>query len=90
MIVVWMAHHLYFIYTRLIYFTERSLSCKYICILFQIFQGNTDVFTVVRRNLDPAIMARYIRVHPGYYTSGNTVCMRLELYGCVPVIEKGL
>ena len=88
MIVVWMAHHLYFIYTRLIYFTELSLSCKYICILFQIFQGNTDVFNVVRHNLDPAIMARYIRVHPGY--TSNIVCVRLELYGCEVVIEKGL
>ena len=89
MIVVWMAHHLYFIYTRLIYLAERSLNCKYICILFQIFQGNTDAFSVVQHSLDPAIMAKYIRVHPGYDT-GTNVCMRLELYGCVPVIEKGL
>ena len=88
MILVWMAHHLYFIYTRLIYFTERSLSCNYTCILFQIFKGNIDISTVVRHNLDPAIMARYIRVHPGY--TASTVCMRLELYGCVPVIRKGL
>jgi hypothetical protein len=55
--------------------------------LFQIFPGNTDAFTVVRYNLDPTIMARYIRVHPGYDTGFN-VCMRLELYGCVA--EKGL
>ena len=89
MVVVWMAHHLYFIYTRLIYFAERSLSYNHICILFQIFDGNTDVSTVVRHDLDPAIMARYIRVYPGYYI-GNIVCMRLELYGCVPAIGKGL
>ena len=55
--------------------------------LFQIFRGNTDVSTIVRHDLDPTIMARYIRVHPGYAT-GNNVCMRLELYGCVT--EKGL
>ena len=57
--------------------------------LFQIFRGNTDAFTVVRHDLDPTIiiMARYIRVHPGYDT-GDNVCMRLELYGCVA--EKGL
>ena len=42
---------------------------------------------VVRHNLDPTIIARYIRVHPGY-DQGLPVCMRLELYGCV--IEEGL
>jgi hypothetical protein len=58
--------------------------------LFQIFHGNTDVFTVVAHDLDPTIMARYIRVYPGYDT-GTNVCMRLELYGCVVEInEKGL
>ena len=55
--------------------------------LFQKFHGNKDVFTVVAHDLDPTIMARYIRVHPGYYTGANA-CMRLELYGCVP--EEGL
>ena len=55
--------------------------------LFQIFPGNKDVSTVVRHDLDPTIMARYIRVHPGY-DKGNFLCMRLELYGCV--VEKGL
>ena len=58
-------------------------------ILFQIFQGNKDVFTVARHDLDPAIMARYIRVRPGYYTA-NQVCMAFELYGCVPTFKKGL
>ena len=55
--------------------------------LFQIFRGNNNVFGVVRHDLDPTIMARYIRVYPGYAT-GNNACMRLELYGCVP--EEGL
>ena len=59
-------------------------------ILFQIFEGNTDIYFVVsRHNLDPAIKARYIRVHPGYFT-GDLVCMTLELYGCVPRVEQGL
>ncbi len=37
---------------------------------------------VVGHNLGPTIIARYIRVHPGY-DQGNNACMRLELYGCV-------
>jgi chorismate mutase len=46
-----------------------------------------NVSTVVTHDLDPTILARYIRVHPGYDTD-NLVCMRLELYGCV--VEQGL
>ena len=55
--------------------------------MFQILKGNINVYGVVRHNLDPTIIARYIRVHPGYYL-GNNACMRLELYGCV--VEEGL
>ncbi len=40
------------------------------------------MYGVVRHYLDPTIIARYIRVHPGY-DLGNNACMRLELYGCV-------
>ncbi len=54
--------------------------------MFQILQGNTNVRNVVRHDLDPTIIARYIRIHPGYYL-GKITCMRLELYGCV---VKGL
>ena len=50
--------------------------------MFQILLGNTNVKDVVRNYLDPTIMARYIRVHPGY-DPNNQACMRLELYGCV-------
>ena len=71
-------------------FTECPLNCNYlVSTLFQIFQGNTNVSSVVQHDLDPVILARYIRVHPGYYT-GNHVCMRLGLYGCVAKVETGL
>ena len=43
--------------------------------------------SVVRHDLNSAIIARYIRVHPGY-EQGNQACMRLELYGCL--FEEGL
>ena len=84
-----------YLYTliRLIYiaifhlvFIALKLSTYY---FVQIFRGNTDSRSVVRHYLDPAIMARYIRVHPGYYTAG-VVCLRLELYGCGSTVEKGL
>ncbi|CAB4045513.1 Hypothetical predicted protein [Paramuricea clavata] len=66
---------------------DPSVKNIYSHTLFQIFPGNKDVSTVVRNDLDPAFMARYIRVHPGYNTGANT-CMRLELYGCVA--EEGI
>ena len=47
-----------------------------------------NVSTVVRHDLDSVIMARYIRVHPGY-VGQNHICIRLELYGCVPEFKKG-
>ncbi|CAB4041251.1 Hypothetical predicted protein, partial [Paramuricea clavata] len=48
----------------------------------KIFRGNTNVYNAVRHDLNPTIMARYIRVHPGYDV-GINACVRLELYGCV-------
>ena len=64
---------------------DASVKNIYSC--FQIFSGNKDVSTVVRHDLNFTIMARYIRVHPGY-APNTTICMRLELYDCVP--EEGL
>ena len=58
-------------------------------LLFQIFKGNTDVSTVVQHFISPSIMARYIKVHPGYY-KGTDVCMRIELYGYVQPNDQGL
>ena len=48
-----------------------------------------NVSTVVRHDLDSVIMTRYIRVHPGYFGQVNYICIRLELYGCVPEFKKG-
>ncbi len=55
--------------------------------MFQIFRGNINEYGVVRHDLDPTVVARYIRFHPGYDPK-NQACMRLELYGCV--VELGL
>ena len=50
--------------------------------VFQIFTGNTDVNTVVESKMVPCIVARYVRIHPGYKLAIQ-VCLRLELYGCL-------
>ena len=47
----------------------------------QNFKGNKNVTSIVANKLDPPIIARYVRVHPGYYKE-NQACLRLELYGC--------
>jgi len=46
----------------------------------QILQGNLNQWQVVKRELLPAIIARYIRVLPKSWQ--NSVAMRIELYGC--------
>uniref|UniRef100_H9GE80 Discoidin domain-containing receptor 2 n=1 Tax=Anolis carolinensis TaxID=28377 RepID=H9GE80_ANOCA len=48
----------------------------------QVIQGNIDTYDVVLKDLRPPIIARYIRVIP-VTEQPMTVCMRVELYGCV-------
>ncbi|KAL1440566.1 hypothetical protein MTO96_001123 [Rhipicephalus appendiculatus] len=47
----------------------------------EIFEGNTNTYTEVRRTLDPPVIASKVRVVP-YSSILRTVCMRIELYGC--------
>jgi len=46
-----------------------------------IFQGNTNSYSIVKNDLVPAIVARYIRVLPKSWS--QWIAMRMELYGCV-------
>ncbi|KAF7237269.1 Discoidin domain-containing receptor 2 [Varanus komodoensis] len=48
----------------------------------QVIQGNVDTYDVVLKDLRPPVIARYIRVIP-VTEQPMTVCMRVELYGCV-------
>ncbi|XP_074830171.1 discoidin domain-containing receptor 2-like isoform X2 [Natator depressus] len=48
----------------------------------QVIQGNIDTYDVVLKDLRPPIIARYIRVIP-VTELPMTVCMRVELYGCM-------
>ncbi|NXF29477.1 DDR2 protein, partial [Nyctibius bracteatus] len=48
----------------------------------KVIQGNIDTYDVVLKDLRPPIIARFIRVIP-VTEMPMTVCMRVELYGCV-------
>ncbi|XP_029467551.1 discoidin domain-containing receptor 2-like [Rhinatrema bivittatum] len=48
----------------------------------QVIQGNIDAYNIALKDLQPPIIARYVRVIP-VTELPMTVCMRLELYGCV-------
>lgn len=47
-----------------------------------VLDGNTNVFLPVLKDLHPPLITRFVRVLPVPRLS-TTVCMRLELYGCV-------
>lgn len=47
-----------------------------------VFNGNTDIGTVVSHVLNPPITARYIRVHP--VTWHDHISFRVDFYGCFP------
>lgn len=44
--------------------------------------GNTDTYEVVLKDLRPPIIARFVRLIP-VTKAPMTVCMRVELYGCI-------
>ena len=48
----------------------------------QIFQANNDSDSVVTNTFSPSILARFIRVLPLEWNQLETICLRLELYGC--------
>lgn len=50
--------------------------------LLQVIDGNTDTYDVVLKDLRPPIIARFVRLIP-VTKAPMTVCMRVELYGCV-------
>ncbi|XP_068067669.1 discoidin domain-containing receptor 2-like isoform X2 [Anomalospiza imberbis] len=48
----------------------------------RVIDGNTDTYDVVLKDLRPPIIARFVRLIP-VTKAPMTVCMRVELYGCV-------
>lgn len=47
----------------------------------QIIEGNRNAYDVVLKDLEPPIIARYVRFMP-VTDHSMIVCMRVELYGC--------
>ncbi|KAM9762290.1 discoidin domain-containing receptor 2 isoform 1-T1 [Menidia menidia] len=47
----------------------------------QVIEGNRNAYDIVLKDLDPPIIARFVRFMPVTDHSMN-VCMRVELYGC--------
>lgn len=49
--------------------------------VLQILKGNVNTYLAEKRFLQPAIVARRVRILPSN-PRWRTVCMRVELYGC--------
>ncbi|KAJ8357252.1 hypothetical protein SKAU_G00200460 [Synaphobranchus kaupii] len=47
----------------------------------QVIEGNKNAYDIVLKDLEPPIIARFVRFMPVTDHSSN-VCMRVELYGC--------
>uniref|UniRef100_H3CNA5 receptor protein-tyrosine kinase n=1 Tax=Tetraodon nigroviridis TaxID=99883 RepID=H3CNA5_TETNG len=47
----------------------------------QVIEGNKNAYDVVLKDLEPPIIARFVRFMP-VTDHSMTVCMRVELYGC--------
>lgn len=48
----------------------------------QVLDGNTNPYDIVLKDLEPPLIARFVRFIPVTDHSMN-VCLRVELYGCV-------
>jgi len=48
----------------------------------EVMDGNSNVYVAEKRDLDPVLIARRLRFFP-YSHHRRTVCMRVEVYGCL-------
>lgn len=51
------------------------------CFTLQVIEGNRNAYDIVLKDLEPPIIARFVRFMP-VTDHSMTVCMRVELYGC--------
>lgn len=52
-----------------------------VCFYVQVIEGNRNAYEIALKDLEPPIIARFVRFMPITDHSMN-VCMRVELYGC--------
>ena len=61
-------------------FENASLNCSFLFNRQQLFQANRDQNSIKMNAINPAIRARFIRLHPrGWH---GYPCLRAEFYGC--------
>ena len=59
-----------------------SMRSRCVCLFYlQVIEGNRNAYDIVLKDLEPPIIARFVRFMPVTDHSMN-VCMRVELYGC--------
>lgn len=66
-----------------LYFVSWGLESAYFnasVVFSQIFKGNQNSYDVSDHILNPAIIAKYIRINPTSWK--NDICLRVEYYGC--------
>lgn len=58
------------------------LAIPTVLLSLQVLDGNTNTYDIVLKDLEPPLIARFVRFLPVTDHSMN-VCLRVELYGCV-------
>ena len=56
----------------------------------QVFGGNRDGDTVVKNHMIKPVIARLVRIRPLEWNTGGSICMRVELYGCVRTYGRSI
>lgn len=67
----------------------RSSYHLVLCFYPQVIEGNRNAYDIVLKDLEPPIIARFVRFMPVTDHPMN-VCMRVELYGCEWLGERRL
>ncbi|EDO33337.1 predicted protein, partial [Nematostella vectensis] len=65
--------------------STTKISCIFLHYPTQIFTGNTDQHHIVSHVISPAVIARFIRIHP--QTWHSHISLRAEFYGCTDGFE---
>lgn len=53
---------------------------EFCCLIFQLFRGNFDRYSLVEQPIDPPVNGRYVQFNPRSWH--GHISMRVEVYGC--------